>query len=93
MIDGALGIKEQADTQDLLPNAEIPTGLSKWTVLVWNVAVLAVGLGFFFQDQWFATYLHALGWPVLIVIWAYLLGRIVAGRKQLRTSSFGLFGR
>jgi cytochrome c oxidase cbb3-type subunit 1 len=84
---GALGIKEHADVTDLLPIAEIPTGPSKWTVLVWNLAVLAVGFGFFFQDQQFATYLHGIGWPVLIVLWAYQLGRIITGRKQLRSDS------
>ncbi|QDX40522.1 cbb3-type cytochrome c oxidase subunit I [Salarchaeum sp. JOR-1] len=87
MIDGALGLKDRANPTDLLPVDEIPAGISLWTLVAWNVAVLAVGLGFFFQDQTFATYLHGLGWLLLIGIWAVQLAKIVAGRRRLRLES------
>lgn len=87
MLDGALDAPAQADPGDLLPIAEVPTGPSRVSVFVWNVAVLAVGVGFFFQDQGFATSLHAVGWPVLIVLWGYQLGKIVVGRVRLRSES------
>lgn len=85
LIDGGPGDEYRFDTADLLPAGAVPTGLSLWTLIAWNVAVLAVGLGFFFQDQSFATYLHGVGWPVLVVLWAYQLGTVVSARRRLRS--------
>lgn len=83
MLEGRLGLAERAVADDVLPDSTIPVGIPKWTVFIWNLAVLAVGLGFFFQDQGFATYLHAVGWSVLIAIWAYQLAQVVLTRRSL----------
>lgn len=87
MFVGTFEEMERPGTGELLPNGEIPTGPSGVTVALWNIAVLAVGLGFFFLDQQFATYLHAIGWPIIIVLWASQLGKIVVGRGRLRSES------
>lgn len=77
------GIAGRAAPNDVLPDRTIPAGIPKWAVLAWNLAVLAVGLGFFFQGRTFGPYLHAVGWPVLIVTWAYQLAQVVLTRYRL----------
>lgn len=62
-----------------------------WMVLAWNGAVLLTGLGFFTQDQPISTPLFGLGWTVILLIWGYQLGRIVAQRPP-SLASLPLFG-
>lgn len=76
--DGPTGGRPPA----LLPSGLAFTGPSNWVIVVWNVAVLAVGIGFFFQEQSYATVLHGVGWTVLVVLWALLLSRAALGRRR-----------
>ncbi|MFB6184815.1 MAG: hypothetical protein ABEI96_09700 [Haloarculaceae archaeon] len=84
LVTDASGRGDRVASDDLLPAGTIPTGIPAWVVAVWNVAVLAVGLGFFFQDQAFATILQGVGWPVLVGVWAYQLSQAVRIRLAVR---------
>ncbi|MFC4541336.1 hypothetical protein ACFO5R_05285 [Halosolutus amylolyticus] len=61
----------------LVPATGVPSIVGPWTVLAWNVAVLAVGIGFFYQDQAWSALLHGPGYAVLLAIWGYSVCRIV----------------
>ncbi|WP_227014839.1 hypothetical protein [Natronorubrum aibiense] len=73
--DGAAG---------LVPADSVPSVVGPWTVLAWNLAVLAVGIGFFYQEQAWSAVLHGSGYAVLLVIWGYYLLRIVDQRWRSR---------
>jgi len=79
------GNRELADSDGLLPDGAIPTAISRWTVLAWNVAILVVGVGFFYQDQSWSRFLFAPGYTVLVAIWFALLVRAVRLRRSLRS--------
>ncbi|WP_254766707.1 hypothetical protein [Salinilacihabitans rarus] len=63
----------------LVPDGGVPSVVGAPTVLAWNVAVLLIGVGFFYQDQAWSASLHAVGYAVVLAVWGYYLARI-AGR-------------
>ncbi|TYL38031.1 hypothetical protein CV102_14875 [Natronococcus pandeyae] len=69
----------------LVPVENVPSVVGPWIVLVWNLAVLGVGIGFFYQDQSWSMLLHGSGYTVLIAIWGYYLVRIFGERSSVRT--------
>ncbi|TYL37452.1 hypothetical protein CV102_17375 [Natronococcus pandeyae] len=71
----------------LVPAEGVPAVIGPWTVLAWNLAVLAVGIGFFYQDQLWSALLHGPGYAVLLGIWGYYLVRIVGHRRSVRTDA------
>lgn len=71
-------------TPGLVPAEGVPAVVGPWTVLAWNVAVLVVGTGFFYQDQSWSTLLQGPGYAVLLGIWGYYLVRIVGCRWSTR---------
>ncbi len=71
-------------TEALLARDTVPSVVGPFTVLLWNAAVLAVGVGFFYQDQSWAALLHGPGYTVLLVIWGYYVVRIVDRRLRSR---------
>jgi hypothetical protein len=82
--EGRLGLDDRADAADLLPGGVVPTVLSTWSVLVWNAAVLVVGVGFFYQDQAWSAGLLGPGYAVLVLLWLYTLTRSFHLRRALR---------
>ncbi|UTF53137.1 hypothetical protein [Natronosalvus rutilus] len=54
--------------------------MTTWTVVLWNVAVVAVGIGFFYQDQFWAAPIQAPGYAILLAIWAAYLLHVVGRR-------------
>ena len=87
IVDDRLGIKERADAAALLPDGVVPDVLPKWLVGVWNVAILLVGFGFFYQDAAWSAYLFGSGYTVLSVIWAYELVVAVRLRRSVRAAA------
>ncbi|MHB9288294.1 hypothetical protein ACKVMT_14795 [Halobacteriales archaeon Cl-PHB] len=83
---GKVGLAERADPTDLLPDGSVPTVVSRWMVWVWNLAVLAVGIGFFYQTDAWAVYLFGPGYTVLVALWGYYLVRALHLRRSLRGS-------
>ncbi|WP_265109876.1 hypothetical protein [Halosolutus halophilus] len=72
-----------ASVAGLVPATGVPSVVGPWIVLAWNVAVLAVGIGFFYQDQSWSALLHGAGYAVLLAIWGYYLLGIVGRRWPL----------
>lgn len=68
----------------LVPADRLPTVVGRGSVLAWNLAVLAVGIGFFYQDQPWSALLHGSGFTVLLALWGYYLLKIVDQRRSLR---------
>lgn len=71
-----LGESTGARSDSTVPSSPI----SPWMVGVWNVAVLLAGVGFFYQDQSWSSYLHGAGFTALALLWAYYLLEI--GRQR-----------
>ena len=80
---GKRGVADRVDPNDLLPHGVIPSILSRWTVLAWNVAILVVGFGFFYQDQSWSRFLFGPGYTVLALIWFGLLVQAIRLRRSL----------
>ncbi|MFU8868408.1 hypothetical protein [Natronococcus sp.] len=72
-------------TRGLVPAAGVPSVVGTRTVLAWNLAVLVVGIGFFYQDQSWSALLRGPGYAVLLGVWGYYLVRIVGHRRSVRT--------
>ncbi|MBZ6496846.1 hypothetical protein [Natrinema longum] len=70
----------------LVPSTALPSALGPRSVLAWNLAVLAVGIGFFYQDQSWSALLHGPGYAVVLSIWGYYLVTIVDRRWSARAS-------
>jgi cytochrome c oxidase cbb3-type subunit 1 len=60
--------------------------LAVWMIWVWNVAILLVGVGFFYQDQPWAASLFAPGYTALIALWLYQLTQAVRLRRGRPTA-------
>ncbi|MFB6354777.1 MAG: hypothetical protein ABEJ92_11915 [Halobacteriales archaeon] len=58
-------------------------------VLAWNVAVLAVGIGFFYQTQAWSAYVFGVGYAVLAALWGYYLVQAVRLRWAARSTATG----
>lgn len=71
--EGHLRQAEHINTTNLLYDGTVPSVISTWMVWMWNIAVLLVGVGFFYQDQSWSAYLFAPGYAVLSLLWLYLL--------------------
>jgi cytochrome c oxidase cbb3-type subunit 1 len=71
--EGHLGGDVNVDGDNPLPGGEIPSAISSWMVWLWNIAILLVGVGFFYQDQSWSAYLFAPGYIALVIIWFYEL--------------------
>lgn len=80
---GKVGLADRVDSGDLLPDGVVPSTISRWTVLAWNVAILVVGIGFFYQNQSWSRFLLAPGYTVLAVIWFRLLVQAIRLRRTL----------
>ncbi|ELY66475.1 hypothetical protein [Natronococcus jeotgali] len=72
-------------TRGLVPTAGVPSVVGTRTVLAWNLAVLVVGIGFFYQDQSWSALLRGPGYAVLLGVWGYYLIGIVGHRRSVRT--------
>ena len=64
----------EADANGASP--PFPSVPSTLTVVVWNLAVLVVGVGFFYQEAAWTVPLFASGYAVLIAIWLASLARV-----------------
>ncbi|MFC6719012.1 hypothetical protein ACFQGT_20410 [Natrialbaceae archaeon GCM10025810] len=64
----------------LVPETRIPSVVGSRSVLAWNLAVLAVGIGFFYRDQPWAALLHAPAYAIILALWGYYLLEIVRRR-------------
>jgi len=54
-------------------------------VWMWNIAILVVGVGFFYQDQSWSIYLFGPGYTALVILWFYELAQAFRLRWVLRT--------
>ncbi|WP_408958493.1 hypothetical protein [Natrinema sp. 74] len=61
----------------LLAGDSVPSVVGPSTVLLWNAAVLAVGVGFVYQGRSWSVLLHGPGYAVLLGVWGYYIVRIV----------------
>lgn len=50
--------------------------IQRWMVVLWNGGVLLAGISLFYQDYTWSVYALAIGFGVLILIWAYYLIQI-----------------
>jgi len=82
--EGRLGLTDRVDPTDILPDGAVPSVIATWMVWAWNVAILLVGVGFFYQNQPWSTYLFGPGYTVLALLWLYLLVQAVRVRWSLR---------
>ncbi|WP_254612601.1 hypothetical protein [Haloterrigena gelatinilytica] len=64
----------------LVPASALPSVVGPRSVLAWNLAVLAIGIGFFYQDQSWSALLHGSGFAVLLGLWGYYLFEIIEQR-------------
>jgi cytochrome c oxidase cbb3-type subunit 1 len=85
--EGGPGSSDLYDSIDLLPDGAIPPVIETWMVWIWNLAILTVGVGFFYQDQSWSAYLFAPGYTVLVVLWLYELAQAFRLRWGSRTES------
>jgi hypothetical protein len=89
---GRLGLAGRVDPADLLPDGAVPAVLSRLTVIAWNVAVLLVGVGFFYQDQAWSAFMFGPGYAVLAGLWLYIVAQAVRLRLSLRRRVTGTTG-
>jgi cytochrome c oxidase cbb3-type subunit 1 len=87
--EGRLGLAERVTPSDLLPGGAVPSAISTWMIWVWNLAILVVGVGFFYQDQAWSAYLFGPGYTVLVLLWLYLLIQAFRVRRSLRNRAEG----
>lgn len=80
-----IDISKHADPTAPLPDGAIPSGISTWTVVLWNAAVVVMGFGFFYQAESWSSVLFAAGSVTLLAIWFAHLTRSL----QLRLSISG----
>jgi hypothetical protein len=85
--EGGLGGSTSVDASDPLPDGVIPSVISTWMVWVWNIAILVVGVGFFYQDQSWSAYFFGPGYTALVILWLYELAQAFRLRWALRTES------
>jgi len=74
-------------TDGLVPAKRLPSAVGPKSVLAWNLAVLAAGIGFFYQDQSWSALLHGSGFTVLLALWGYYLLQIVEQWWSARTQT------
>ncbi len=84
---GRLGIADRVDPTDILPDGTVPAVMSRWTIGVWNVAILVIGVGFFYQDLAWSAYFFGVGYTVAVVIWGYELAQAARLRWRLRNAA------
>ncbi|PAU81519.1 hypothetical protein CK500_14585 [Halorubrum salipaludis] len=82
-----LGLSGRVDSTDLLPDGIVPSVIPSWMVWVWNIAILVVGVGFFYQDQPWSAYLFGSGYTALVVLWLYELTQAFRLRWTLQADS------
>ena len=85
--EGRLELADRVDPTDLLPDGAVPAVLSTRMVALWNLSILLVGVGFFYQNQSWSAYLFGPGYTLLAVLWFYLLSRAFRLRRSLRVRS------
>jgi len=66
---------------------DVPSVLAPWTVGLWNIAILVVGVGFFYQNQPWAAFLFGPGYLVILGLWLYQLGAAARLRWAARTEA------
>ncbi len=75
------------DASEPLPLGVVPgTVVATWMIWAWNLAVLVVGLGFFYPDHGWSAVALGGGFTVLTLLWGYLLVRIAEQRWRLVTA-------
>ncbi|RKD89023.1 hypothetical protein [Halopiger aswanensis] len=75
---------DRGHVDGLVPAEDRPSAVGPGSVLAWNLAVLAVGIGFFYQDQSWSAFLHGTGYAVVLSIWSFYLVKIVTQRRSVR---------
>ncbi|MFB6154413.1 MAG: hypothetical protein ABEJ22_00845 [Haloferacaceae archaeon] len=68
-------------TDGVFPALDVPD-VERWRVWVWNLAVLVVGFGFFYQDRGWSTALFGVGYAVIAALWLWFL--LAAARDHRR---------
>ncbi|SER88672.1 hypothetical protein SAMN04489841_4827 [Natrinema salaciae] len=87
--EAARGDGGDGRVEGLVPADDIPAVVGPTSILAWNLAVLAVGIGFFYQDQSWSVLLSGPGFTVLLALWGMYLLEIVDWRWATRTSDLG----
>ena len=64
---------DDLDMSDVLPADAVPTALSKPAILAWNLAILLVAVGFFYQDRAWSVWAFGPGYTVILALWGSLL--------------------
>jgi len=80
----ARGDGSDSRVDGLVPPKRLPSAVGPKSVLAWNLAVLVVGIGFFYQDQSWSALLHGSGFAVLLGLWGYYLFKIIEQRWAVR---------
>jgi hypothetical protein len=85
--EGRLGLAGRVDPTDILPDGAVPSVISTWMIWAWNVAILLVGVGFFYQNKLWSAYLFGPGYTVLALLWLYVLVQVFHVRRSLRNQA------
>ncbi len=72
---------------DALSTPNLPGVVSAWMVWGWNIAMLVLGMGFFYQKQSWASYFFGTGATVLAAFWAYYLVQTIRLRRAVPASA------
>jgi cytochrome c oxidase cbb3-type subunit 1 len=88
-----IGINREEATPDVTEISDavaapnMPGVVSAWMVWVWNIAMLVLGIGFFYQEQPWASHFFGAGAAVLAIFWAYYLVQTIRLRRAVLASS------
>ena len=84
-----IGVNKEETAPDVTAISEavsapnLPGVVSAWMVWVWNIAMLVLGIGFFYQEQPWAGYFFGTGATVLALFWGYYLIQTIRLRRAL----------
>lgn len=81
---GRPGVADDEAAPAVIVTDRILSAVPRWMVWLWNVAILVVGFGFFYQNTDWSVYLLGPGYTVLSLIWAYELVSVVYQRRSAR---------
>jgi hypothetical protein len=78
---------DTARNDGVFPSLDLPS-VPRWRVWAWNLGVLVIGFGFFYQDQGWSTLLFGVGYTVVAALWLwYLVAAARSHGRRLGTAS------